>query len=139
MTFSRVTMKDFRNLAKYHKLGSVLLIPILMLPVAWYRVVAGFMLMHLTGGLILATIFQSAHVVPSSEFPLPDEANNEMSNNWVVHHLFPNISHVHYRKLAPIVQSTAQKYGLPCFVNPTFVVAVKEHVRMLRILGREAA
>jgi len=190
MTISWVTTKDFENLANYKKMGVLsgkkgyrqlltdliiakilyfsvsLVLPILVLPVAWYWVVAGFLLMHFTGGLILATVFQSAHVVPSSEFPLPAE-NNEMNHNWVVHqlyttcdfspdskiftwlvgglnfqvihHLFPNISHIHYKKLAPIVQSTAQKYGLPYFVNPTFYKAVKEHFRMLKILGREAA
>jgi linoleoyl-CoA desaturase len=139
-----------------------LIFPLVFLPAAWYWIVAGFILMHFTGGLILSTIFQTAHVVPTSEFPLPDD-NNEISNNWavhqlyttsdfspesnlfswfigglnyqVVHHLFPDISHIHYKKLAPIVNSTATKYGLPYHVNINFVAAVREHIRMLKLLG----
>jgi linoleoyl-CoA desaturase len=45
----------------------------LTVPVAWYWIVAGFLLMHFTAGLVLASIFQTAHVVPTSEYPMPDE------------------------------------------------------------------
>ena len=190
MTISWITMNDFKRLIRYNKMGATftrekrfsthftdlvlskilyysifLLVPILVLPVAWYWVVAGFIVMHATGGIILSTIFQTAHVVPSSNYPLPD-VNNKIDNNWavhqlyttsdfspnskifswfigglnyqVIHHLFPQVSHVHYKNLAPIVQATAQKYGLPYHVNRNFLVAVLEHAKMLKQLGRKA-
>ena len=118
--------------------------------------------MHFTSGLVLSIIFQTAHVVPTSDYPLPDN-NNELSNNWaihqlhttcdfasgsklfswligglnyqVVHHLFPNISHVHYRNLAKIVKRTTEKYQLPYHVNRTFLGAVYQHALMLKSLG----
>ena len=189
MTISWITINDFKKIIKYRKKGaslsgrknfstlftdliaskilyySVFLIaPILVLPVAWYWVIAGFILMHMTGGIILSTIFQTAHVVPTSNYPLPDE-NHKMENNWavhqlyttcdfspnstifswfigglnyqIVHHLFPQISHVHYKNIAPIVQATAQKYGLPYYVNRNFLIAVLQHAKMLKQLGRE--
>ena len=189
MTISWITLKDFKNIAKYKKMGATLsaqrsykvlfieligskvlyyiiflFIPLVLMSIAWYWVVAGFVLMHFISGIILSTIFQTAHVVPSSNFPLPAE-NNEMDTNWtvhqlyttsdfspnsrifswligglnfqVIHHLFPTISHIHYKKLAPIVQATTQKYGLPYHVNRNFVVAVHEHIKMLRKLGNE--
>ncbi len=139
-----------------------LALPIILIPLAWYWILLGFMIMHFTSGLILSAIFQSAHVVPTSDYPLPDN-NDEMSNNWnihqlhttsdfapgskiftwfigglnyqVVHHLFPNISHVHYKNLAKIVRKTAEKHQLPYHVNKTFVGALYQHTLMLKSLG----
>ncbi len=187
MTFSWVTIKDFKKLRDYKNAGAILnssgnykdlfnkmliskviyyvvflVLPIVFIPLAWYWVFAGFLIMHFTSGLILSTIFQTAHVVPTSEYPLPD-INNEMDNNWavhqlyttsnfapnstifswligglnyqVVHHLFPNICHVHYKNLAKIVEETALKYQLPYHVNKTFLGAVYQHALMLKSLG----
>jgi linoleoyl-CoA desaturase len=188
MTFSWVTIKDFKKLRDYKNAGAILnssgnykalfnkmliskviyyvvflVLPIIYIPLNWYWVLLGFLVMHFTSGLILSTIFQTAHVVPTSEYPLPDN-NNEMDNNWavhqlyttsnfapgsklfswligglnyqVVHHLFPNISHVHYKNLAKIVEETARKYQLPYHVNKTFRGAVYQHALMLKSLGK---
>jgi fatty acid desaturase len=43
----------------------------------------------------------------------------------IEHHLFPNISHVHYPKLAPIVKDFCRAYGLPYRCYPWSVVAWK--------------
>jgi len=189
MTISWVTVKDFKRLRGYKKDGAVLnksgnykplflkliiskaiyyilflVLPLILVPLAWYWILLGFFLMHFTSGLILSTIFQTAHVVPTSDYPLPD-SRNELNNSWaihqlyttadfaprgkvfswligglnyqVVHHLFPNISHVHYRKMAPIVQETARKHNLPYHVNKTFLGAVYQHALMLKSLGRQ--
>ena len=118
--------------------------------------------MHFTGGLILSTIFQTAHVMPTSEYPLPDD-NGKMENNWAIHqllttsdfapksrvfswligglnyqiehHLFPNISHIHYRKISEFVENLANKYHLPYHRNKTFLSAVFQHAKMLKYLG----
>jgi linoleoyl-CoA desaturase len=187
MTISWVTIKDFKQLRRYKKEGAVLsssgnygqlflklmiskimyftaflVLPLLLIPLAWYWVLSGFLLMHFISGLVLSTIFQSAHVMPTSDYPLPDN-NNELNTNWavhqlyttcdfapqnkllswligglnyqVVHHLFPNISHIHYKNMAIIVRETARKYKLPYHVNRTFFGALKQHLLMLKSLG----
>jgi linoleoyl-CoA desaturase len=189
MTFSWVTVKDFRRLRKYKKEGAVLnksgnynhllfklvfskivyytlflVVPLVVVPVAWYWILLGFFLMHFTSGPILSTIFQTAHVVPTSDYPLPDSSNG-IDNNWavhqlyttadfapkskifswligglnyqVVHHLFPNISHVHYKKMATIIQETTSKHNLPYHVNKTFLGAIYQHALMLKTLGSQ--
>lgn len=189
MTFSWVTLKDFKQLLSYKKRNVplsntknynqlmmdlilakaiyyliVLIIPLFVLPIAWYWTVLFFLAMHFVCGLILSTIFQTAHVMPTSEFPLPDE-NGNVENNWVIHqlltttdyapksrifswligglnyqvehHLFPNISHVHYRKIAAIVKNTTRKYDLPYYVQANFFRAIRSHFNMLRILGQQ--
>ncbi len=188
MTISWVTAKDFTKLWHYKKKNVALsrgktyrqllvdliiakvfyftlflVIPLIVLPLAWYWIVLLFLAMHFVSGVILSTVFQTAHVMPTSAYPLPDEKGN-LENNWAIHqllttsdfspknkvlswligglnfqvehHLFPNISHVHYRHLSHLVKTTAQKYNLPYYVQSSFFGTILNHFRMLRALGR---
>jgi linoleoyl-CoA desaturase len=138
-------------------------LPILFSSLPWWGTILGFVLMHFVAGLTLAAIFQPAHVVPTSSFESPNEegtievdwASNQLMNtanfapkarifSWYVgglnyqieHHLFPNICHVHYRKISNIVRDTAFEYGLPYYSYKTFGQALKGHAKMLYNLGR---
>jgi len=188
MTLSWVTTKDIAQLKRYNKRGAQLssnytykqllriliiskiiyfgifiLIPMLVLPFAWYWILIFFITMHFVSGFVLTIIFQTAHVVTTSVYPLPDE-NGSVQNNWAIHqlittsdyspknkvfswligglnyqvehHLFPNISHVHYSTIATMVKETAQKYSLPYHVQPGFLKALWEHAKMLKKLGQ---
>jgi linoleoyl-CoA desaturase len=145
----------------------IMVLPILFSGMPWYFVVLGFLLMHFTAGLFLSCIFQPSHIVEASPFLEPEHTDDgkRMADTWAVHevvnttdfapnnrplswfvgglnyqiehHLFTNICHVHYRKLAPIVQSTAAAFGIPYNVQPTFRKALLEHTKMLKKLGRE--
>lgn len=188
MTLLWITVKDFKQLKRYKRTGVslsnyksykqilasliiskviyyvvFLFIPILFIPIPWYWIVLFFLSMHFTSGFILTIIFQTAHVVPTSEYPLPNE-NGTLENNWAVHqlyttsdfspknkllswfigglnyqvehHLFPNISHVHYNKISTLVKEIACKYNLPYHVQPGFFKALWGHAIMLKRLGR---
>jgi linoleoyl-CoA desaturase len=189
MTFSWATNKDFVQFFRYKKdnvkldrkknynelLRDIIIskmvyyalfmaLPLIFMSTAWYWIILGFLVMHFVSGFLLGIIFQTAHVMPDMEYPLPDE-KGQIENNWLIHqlqttsnyspkskwfswligglnyqvehHLFPTISHVHYHKLAAVVQTTAQKYQIPYHVQPTFARAVKYHFLMLRSLGRK--
>jgi linoleoyl-CoA desaturase len=142
--------------------GYIFILLVLLTPLLWWQVVLGILMMHYLAGFILAIIFQPAHVIDGAEFPLPDE-NRTLENNWAVHqlltttnfgnnsrwfswyvgglnfqiehHLFPNICHVHYRKIADIVETTAHEFGLPYKTSKTFWQALCGHARLLRKLG----
>ncbi len=58
-------------------------------------------------------------------------------NYQIEHHLFTGVCHVHYKKLASIVQSTTADFGLPYHVHPTLFKALREHAKMLKKLGKE--
>jgi linoleoyl-CoA desaturase len=60
-------------------------------------------------------------------------------NYQVEHHLFPNVCHVHYRKLAPIVEQTAREFGLPYKSKDTFFQAVAAHAKLMKELGAKPA
>lgn len=189
MTLSWITVKDFRQLIDYRNRGLLgkktkqfplllaqtvllkvayfayaLVIPLLTINLPAWQIVGGFLLMHFTAGLILGSVFQLAHVMPTSEYPQANE-DNQVSNQWaahqlrtttnfapdhkllnwyvgglnyqVEHHLFPNICHIHYPKIAPIVQRTAEAHGVPYHSVPTFGGALVYHADMLKRLGTE--
>jgi len=145
-------------LVKIVYLFAFIALPILTTPFYWWQVAIGFFVMHWVAGCILSTVFQMAHVVEGTEQPMPD-ANNVIHHdsavhelrttsdfarnnhflNWYVgglnfqieHHLFPNISHVHYQKIAPIVERTAHEYHLDYNLKPSFANAFGSHIRRL--------
>ena len=145
----------------------ILVLPILFSGQPWYLVVMGFLLMHFTAGLFLSCIFQPSHIMEASAFSLPlqTDGGRRMEDSWAVHeivnttdfaprnrllswfvgglnfqiehHLFTGVCHVHYRKLAPIVQSTTASFKLPYHVQPTFLKALSKQAQMLKKLGKE--
>lgn len=145
----------------------IMVLPILYSGQPWYFVVLGFLLMHFTAGLYLSCVFQPSHIMEDSAFSLPVtvDGTRRMEDSWAVHelanttnfaphnrilswfigglnfqiehHLFTGVCHVHYKKLAPIVQTTAGEFGLPYYIQPTFRRALAKHAEMLKILGRE--
>ncbi|EMR01040.1 fatty acid desaturase family protein [Cesiribacter andamanensis] len=128
-------------------------------------VLAGFMLMHFVAGIVLTVVFQLAHTVEGTSHPLPTEwgtienswaihqmnttVNFSRHNKWiswyvgglnfqVEHHLFPQICHVHYPEIAPIVKATAEEFGIPYLENETFMQAVRSHIATLQRFGLPA-
>lgn len=142
-----------------------IVVPLVVLPYAWYEFLLGFFVMHVAMGMVLGLVFQLAHVVEGTDFPVP-QADGKIEAGWadhqmyttanfaitnpvadflcgglnfqVEHHLFPNICHVHYKRLSPIVRQTAAEFGLPYIENKTFTDALVSHYRTLRRLGKEA-
>ena len=138
-------------------------LPLMLTPFTWWQVLLGFLLMHVTASVIMGVVFQLAHVVEGAEQPAPD-AEGIIAADWtehelrttadfaprnklvtwligglnyqIEHHLFPYVSHLHYPAIAPIVQRTAEEFGLPYNVKPTTRQAIRSHVRRLYALGR---
>lgn len=143
----------------------IMVLPVLFSGMPWYYVLFGFLLMHFTAGLFLSCIFQPSHIMVTSAFaaPVNREGADRMADSWAVHevanttnfapdskifswfvgglnyqiehHLFTNICHVHYPRIAPIVKSTAGEFNLPYHEQPSFFRALIEHAKMLRKLG----
>lgn len=188
MTLYWTTLKDFMQFSRYGKEGVdrsdgkerlknffiilnwkifyllyILIVPIFVVGIVWWKVLLGFLLLHMVAGLILSITFQLAHVVEGAIFPLPDEKGNietewaihQMQttanfakNNWlltfylgglnfqVIHHLFPRICHIHYPKIEPIIEQTAKEFGVPYIINDSFISALRSHLRTISKLGR---
>ncbi len=141
-----------------------IVLPVLILDLVWWQILIGFFMMHYVAGVILSITFQLAHVVDQAETPIPDHTG-KMKNTWAIHqlfttvnfgtknkivnwftgglnhqvehHIFPNISHVHYTKIAKIVKETAKEFNLPYNEYKTTRKAIISHFKHLKKLGKE--
>ncbi|MCV9387630.1 fatty acid desaturase family protein [Reichenbachiella ulvae] len=139
-----------------------IIIPILMIDIPIGASIAMIIGSNAVAGIMLALIFQPAHVVPLTDFVKQEEEDMEscwashqlytttnfgMYNpilTWLVgglnfqieHHLFPDVCHIHYPQLATIVQKTSKEYGLPYHSFPSFRAAVAGHFGHLKEMGR---
>ena len=128
--------------------------------------ILGFLVMSLVSGFILSIVFQLAHTVEDTEFPLPDEETHRLPDefaahqikttanfstrskilSWFVgglnfqveHHLSPKISHVHYPKINKIVIEVCNEYNLKYIEYPTLMSAIKAHIGFLKRMGTAA-
>jgi len=188
MTLMWSTTKDFNQLFRFNKQGYLKtanttfrreLLMLLVSKIGYYGFVllpyflvkemtflnwlSGFLIINAVASLWLTMIFQSAHVVEETEFPLPDEKGN-LENHWAIHqlrttmnfatrnpiltwlvgglnhqvehHLFPSICHIHYPEISKIVEQTAQEFNVPYKSATTFAGALWSHEKMLWKLGR---
>jgi len=143
-----------------------IVLPIIFLDLAWWKILIGFFIMHYVAGVILSTIFQLAHVVENVDMPTPSFGGN-MKNTWAIHqlfttsnfstnnklmnwfsgglnfqvehHLFPRISHIHYKKISKIVKGTALEFNLPYNEYKTTRDAIKSHFNFLKLMGTKPA
>ena len=141
-----------------------LALPLLVMDIVWYQWLVGFMVMHYVAGLVLSTVFQLAHITDSVDVISPEEVENEKRswaahqlqetanfatknkivsfflgglNYQIEHHIFPTISHVHYKDISKIVKQTAKEFELPYHEYETVKEALKAHVNQLVILGKK--
>lgn len=138
-----------------------LIVPLYRLEFSNMEVVLMFSTMLFTAGLYMTVVFQLAHVVPETLF---FTQNGNQNKTWhirqllttsnfgmndkvltflvgglnfqIEHHLFPDVCHIHFPKIAPIVQETAAEFGLPYQKQCTFAKAVQSHYQHLRELGK---
>ena len=136
-----------------------IIIPILFWNASWYQVFLFFFLMHFTAGLFLSLVFQPAHVSSLTEFSEAVEYGDRTEHQilttcnfgmkskfltWITgglnyqieHHLFPYISHIHYPKIARIVEVYCYEKKLPYNKMSSFSKAVVEHFKYLHMLGK---
>ncbi|WGF86722.1 fatty acid desaturase family protein [Marinivivus vitaminiproducens] len=152
----------FLILSKLAYYVAMIVLPLLVLDVAWWQFAIGFLTVHLVGGLILGVIFQLAHVVEPTWHVAGNDAgsikgawmehqmratNDFAQNNRVLswylgginfqveHHLFPKICHVHYPAISPIVERVARRHGIPYNTCDSLWSAIGSHHRMLKQLG----
>lgn len=138
-----------------------LAIPIMVIPINPWITVAMIFGSHCITGIMLAMIFQTAHVVEPAEFF--EEESETIKHSWVAHqlrttcnygmdnkilswflgglnfqiehHLFPDICHVHYPAVSKFVQQTVKEFDLPYYAFDSFGAAVASHFRHMKEMG----
>ena len=123
----------------------------------------GFAITYMISGFISANVVMMAHIMEPAEFIQPNPESNQIDDEWAifqvrttvdfapenkflnwyigglnyqtVHHLFPQICHIHYSKLAPILAEVCQEYGVKYNVYPTFKEAIAANYCWLKLMG----
>ncbi|MEZ6043874.1 MAG: acyl-CoA desaturase [Planctomycetaceae bacterium] len=143
-------------------LTMALVIPLMLHPPL--TVLAFYFLTFFIQGVVLSTIFQLAHCVEEAEFPAAIGDPARIENEWAIHqvettvdfaqnnpficwyagglnfqiehHLFPQICHLHYPALAPLVEQTCREFNVKYRHHPSVLSAVRSHYSLLRHLGK---
>jgi linoleoyl-CoA desaturase len=125
---------------------------------------AGYFTAAMSCGLLIAVVFQLAHVVEETTFSSAFLDNKNVEDEWAVHqirstanfatenkvvswftgglnfqvehHLFPRISHVYYPEISKMVEQTCREFGIPYLRHQTVYAAVRSHVMHLKEMGR---
>lgn len=131
--------------------------------VGFAKWIIGFSILSLFAGFILSVVFQLAHTVEETQFPVPSE-NKDIENEWAIHqiqttanfatknkliswlvgglnfqiehHLFPKISHVHYPKISKIIKKTCEEFNIKYIEYNRMRDAIISHALHLRQMGR---
>ena len=187
LSLHRLVSKDFEQLSRYSKLnliagqgttfgkamfqmiliklgyyGLMLVLPIVLIDIPWWQTLLGFLSMHYVSGVILALVFQAAHITEETDFFKVNETGS-LENSWAVHqmktttnfgtesklftwfvgglnhqiehHLFPQICHMHYHAISKIVKETALEHDVVYNHEKSFYSALSSHFKFMRKLG----
>jgi len=139
-----------------------LILPLLFSGCSVGYVLFGFFIMHVVASISAAIALFPAHLNDEADFPRPDE-NGQMKTTWAehqmqvtmdfgtksplvsfffgginfhrIHHLFPNIAHVHFEALQKIMTETAIEHNIACGDVPSLPKAIFSHLKLLRRNG----
>ncbi len=144
-------------------LGYMVVLPIYVLPFHWSAVLTVFVLNHFLVSLLFVGVLGVSHLSDYVQHPVADASNrlpmswpklqmctsvdyNAKSRffNWTLggfnahtlHHLLPNICHVHYIKILPIFKELVKKHGLTYMEMP-YHKTVLAHFRFLKLMGTQ--
>lgn len=148
--------------AKILYLFMVVALPIYLL--GFLKWLTGFLLISMLTGLLISIVFQLAHTVEHTEFPLPAEDSGKIENEWAIHqvattanfatdnkiiswlvgglnfqiehHLFPKISHVHYPAISKIIKQACKEHGIKYNEFGKMRDAIVSHYFYMRRLGQ---
>ena len=150
-------------LAKATYFTLMIVVPMLVLNVSWPMVILGFVLMHLVVSLVFVYSLVGTHLCEETAFPAQD-GSGVVGGSWAshqlatsldycptsrlanillggfnchaAHHLFPEVSHVHYVAISKIIKETTAELGLR-YNELSYPAMIRSHFRFLKRMGTE--
>ncbi len=133
-----------------------IIIPILVMGLSAQEFLIGYLFLNIVIGTFFTLVFIVAHNLEVVDFK---ESNDNTSISWaehqikttanfnvgtfgrlilggmnhqIEHHLFPNMSSVHYPKISNIIQDTCAKHDVSYHTNPSLWKAIRLHFDFLK-------
>jgi linoleoyl-CoA desaturase len=132
--------------------------------VGWVPAFLGYLIVTFTCGLFISVVFQLAHVVENTHFPVMENETARVETEWAVHqlqttsnfatksrtlfwmlgglnfqiehHLFPRVSHIHYPAISKLVRETCREFGVTYQEYGSMWSAFVSHLNFLWKAGR---
>lgn len=164
MPLKKMSLSDHLVFWGFKVLHLALFVALPIYTVGFTPWLVGFLTFSIVAGLVISIVFQLAHTVEHTHFPMPDEATGKLEDEWAVHqlkttanfapdskliswyvgglnfqiehHLFPKISHVHYPALRRIIKQTCAEFNVPYIEYEKMRYAIASHVAFLKQMGR---
>ncbi len=164
MPLKRMTITDHLVFWGFKLFHAFLFIGLPIYMVGFTSWLIGFVIFTCVAGFVLSIVFQLAHTVEHTAFPVANVQTGRLEDEWAIHqikttanfatnnpvvswlvgglnfqiehHLFPKISHVHYPAISKIIKQACQEYGITYIEYPKVRYAVASHVAFLRQMGR---
>nr|MBI1232184.1 hypothetical protein [Cytophagales bacterium] len=160
-----IPKKEVVNLIIYKVLyiGYMIVLPVYLLPFGWATVLTAFLLNHFMVSLLFVGVLGVSHLSDFVARPVPDQ-ENKLNMSWpklqmctsvdynadskffnwtlggfnahALHHLLPNICHIHYIEILPIFRELAQKHGVRYMEMP-YSKSLASHFRFLKGMGTQ--
>jgi len=158
-----MTWQDQFSFWGFKILHIVLFIVIPILTVGAGKWAIGFIIYAAFAGFVLSIVFQLAHTVEDTAFPVPDVTTNKVEDEWAIHqlkttanfatksrlacwfmgglnfqvehHLFPKISHIHYPKINKIIKETCTEFNVTYIEYKKLKDAIASHITHLKQLS----
>jgi linoleoyl-CoA desaturase len=124
----------------------------------------GFLVVTTVAGFVISIVFQLAHTVEQTDFPVANIETGKIDNEWAIHqvnttanfatknkfvswfvgglnfqiehHLFPKISHVHYPAISKIIRQACNDHGIKYIEYPRMHQAIASHLTFLKQMGQ---
>ena len=150
-------------LSKVLYFGITLALPMAVLPVPWWQVLVGYLVMTAAASLVFVFLLIGTHFSEAAAFPATD-ADGNLPHTWAehnlltacdwsptsvwahffvggvnahtAHHLFPKVCHTHYRAIAGIIIQTADEFGLE-YHRTNLIGIVRSHFAFLKKMGQQ--
>ena len=150
-------------ISKITALFLTILLPYWYFDFEFWQIILFFFLIHTGPGIMVCFFVAPAHFNTHLSYPIPEESN-KIATSWsehqlkttedfatnnpllnfalggfnhhVAHHLFPNICHIHYPKITPIIKQTAREFNL-CYNCSPFLKLFTSHISHLKKLGKK--
>lgn len=159
-----IPKKEFVKLflCKTAYIAAFLIVPFLVNPGPWWQIASGILFMYLVMTAVLMIIL----LMPTEKMTYSRNDGGAADARWVmevlehnvdfsprtrelsllaggsnlnvVHHLFPEVCHVHYARLSRFVEESADRYGL-VYRKQLVIDVFSIHLRYLREIGKPPA
>ena len=137
----------------------MILVPVLVIKIPFAQVMAGFLIYHISAGILLSSVVLLGHCVEDVQYVAPDAEgiiqNSWMQHEWdttadcatgsrllhwvsgglnthLAHHLFPKICHCHYYDITKIIKEHCKENEVH-YLHHNFSAAVVSHFKFLNI------